>query len=130
MSDQRPEREWRFYIDDMLSFAEKILAYTEGLDQDTFVSSDLTYDATLRNLALIGEAATRIPEDVRADHAEVPWRLVIATRNRLIHAYLGVDNDTVWSIIQENIPELLVMLEHIQAQHRDPPSSLNSDTSI
>ncbi|MGM8929982.1 HepT-like ribonuclease domain-containing protein [Salinicola halophyticus] len=130
MSDQRPEREWRFYIDDMLSFAEKILAYTEGLDQETFVSSDLTYDATLRNLALIGEAATRIPEDVRADHAEVPWRLIIATRNRLIHAYLGVDNDTIWSIIQENIPELLVMLEHIQAQHRDPPSSWNSDTSI
>ncbi|OLO08653.1 nucleotidyltransferase [Salinicola sp. MH3R3-1] len=130
MSNQRPEREWRFYIDDMLSFAEKILAYTEGLDQDTFVSSDLTYDATLRNLALIGEAATRIPEDVRTDHAEVPWRLIIATRNRLIHAYLGVDNDTVWSIIQENIPELLVMLEHIQAQHRDPPSCWNSDTSI
>ncbi|MGQ7243982.1 HepT-like ribonuclease domain-containing protein [Salinicola sp. V024] len=123
MSDQRPAREWRFYIDDMISFAEKILAYTEGLDQDTFVSSDLTYDATLRNLALIGEAATRVPEDVRAHHAEIPWRLIIATRNRLIHAYLGVDNDTVWSIIQENIPELLIMLESIQAQHRDPPSS-------
>jgi len=107
----------------MISFAEKILAYTEGLDQDTFVSSDLTYDATLRNLALIGEAATRVPEDVRAHHAEIPWRLIIATRNRLIHAYLGVDNDTVWSIIQENIPELLIMLESIQAQHRDPSSS-------
>lgn len=121
MCEQRPNREWRFYLTDMIGFAEKILAYTEGLDQETFVSSGLNYDATLRNLALIGEAATRIPDTVRARHSEVPWRLIIATRNRLIHAYLGIDDDTVWSIIQVNIPELLKMLEQIRNQHRELP---------
>ncbi len=50
-------REWRFYLDDMISFAGKVLAYTQGLDPSGFVASGLTYDATLRNLELIGEAA-------------------------------------------------------------------------
>lgn len=44
------EREWRFYLDDMIDFAEKALAYTEGLDQQTFIASGLNYDATVRNL--------------------------------------------------------------------------------
>ncbi|MGH8761477.1 MAG: HepT-like ribonuclease domain-containing protein, partial [Burkholderiales bacterium] len=51
------EREWRFYLDDMIGFAEKVLAYTEGFDQTAFVASGLNYDATVRNLELIGEAA-------------------------------------------------------------------------
>ncbi|MEK7811563.1 MAG: HepT-like ribonuclease domain-containing protein, partial [Pseudomonadota bacterium] len=54
-------RDWRLYIDDMISFAEKVLLYTEGLDRSTFEASGLNYDATVRNLELIGEAATRIP---------------------------------------------------------------------
>jgi len=54
-------REWRFYVDDMIDFAEKVLAYTNALDQAGFMERGLTYDATLRNLGLIGEAATRIP---------------------------------------------------------------------
>ena len=49
-------REWRFYIDDMISFSEKVIAYTGGLDQAAFVASGLNYDATLRNIELIGEA--------------------------------------------------------------------------
>ncbi len=117
MSEQVPKREWLFYIDDMISFAEKVLSYTAGLNQHAFITHDITYDATLRNLELIGEAATRIPDEIRSKHSDVPWRLIIATRNRLIHAYLGIDDDTVWSIIQENIPELLGMLKAIKVQY-------------
>lgn len=62
------DREWRFYIEDMLGFAGRVLAYTEGLEQSVFVGSGLTYDATLRNLELIGEAATHVPSEVRAAH--------------------------------------------------------------
>ncbi len=80
------EREWRFYIDDMIAFAQKVIAYTDGLDQAGFVTSGLNYDATVRNLELIGESATHIPEPVRAAHPQTPWRLMIATRNRLYMA--------------------------------------------
>ena len=105
------QREWRFYLDDMIAFAEKVMTYTDGLDQQTFVDIGLNYDATVRNLELIGEAATHIPESVRQAHAHIPWRQVIATRNRLIHGYLGVDNDTLWSIIQDDVPGLIQQLK-------------------
>jgi len=114
VSDSMP-REWRFYLDDMIGFAEKVLAYTDGLDQPAFVSSGLNYDATVRNLELIGEAATHIPEAVRLSHPEIPWRLAIATRNRLIHGYLGIDNDLLWSIVRDDVPRLLGQLRTFQA---------------
>ena len=111
-------REWRFYLDDMIDFAGKVLAYTDGLDKSEFALGGLTYDATPRNLELIGEAASHIPEGVRSAHPEIPWRMIIATRNRLIHGYLGVDDDTLWSIIHDDVPELLAALKvmHNEAQ--------------
>ncbi|QOJ22131.1 MAG: DUF86 domain-containing protein [Gammaproteobacteria bacterium] len=111
-------REWRFYLDDMIDFAHKVLAYSNGLDQAAFVASGLNYDATLRNLELIGEAATHIPEEVRIVHPEIPWRMIIATRNRLIHGYLGIDNDTLWSIIQDDIPALQPLLESLRKDYQ------------
>lgn len=113
-----PAREWRFYLDDMIGFAEKVLAYTDGFDQAAFEASALNYDATLRNLGLIDEAATHIPDAVRAQHPEIPWRLIVATRNRLIHAYLGIDNDTVWSIVRDEIPKLLDKLRGMRTAER------------
>jgi len=109
-------REWRFYLDDMIDFAQKVLAYTGGLDQAGFVAKGLVYDGTLRNLELIGEAATHIPDDVRTAHPEIPWRMIIATRNRLIHGYLGIDDDTLWSIIRDDVPALLPLLNAIKKE--------------
>lgn len=121
MSDEgRGKRQWRLHLDDMIAFARKVQSYTAGLDQAGFVADGLTYDATLRNLELIGEAATRIPDEVRAAHPDIPWRLVIATRNRLIHAYLGIDSDTIWSIIQDDIPALLTALQRLRQEPRRP----------
>ena len=113
MSEPSP-REWRFYIDDMISFAEKVCAYTQGFDQQAFVASSLVYDATVRNLELIGEAASHVPDDVRAAHPQVPWRMVVATRNRLIHGYLGIDDDTLWSLVVSDVPRLIDSLRSLQ----------------
>lgn len=107
-------REWRFYLDDMIGFAEKVLCYTEGFNQQGFIDSGLNYDATVRNLELIGEAATHIPDHLRQNNPQIPWRMIIATRNRLIHGYLGIDNDTLWSIIQTDIPALLPLLQQLK----------------
>lgn len=114
MSDAGQEpRGWHFYVRDMIEFAEKVLVFAGEMDRDTFVGDALTYDATLRNLELIGEAATHIPEAVRKTHPEVPWRTIIGTRNRLAHAYLGIDNDVIWDVIQHDIPALLPALRRI-----------------
>ncbi len=115
MSDKsKTRRAWHFYINDMIGFAKKVLAYTQGMDQQAFCNSGITYDAVLRNLELIGEAATRIPEAVRDQHPAIPWRMMVATRNRLIHAYLGIDDDIIWSIIRDDIPVLLTSLKKLK----------------
>jgi uncharacterized protein with HEPN domain len=110
------EREWRFYLDDMISFSERVLAYTEGLDQKDFEADEKAYDATVRNLELIGEAATHIPDAIRETFSAIPWRQVVATRNRLIHGYLGIDNDILWSIIRDDIPVVLEELKKLKQQ--------------
>ena len=114
MSDAVP-REWRFYVEDMLAFCDKALAYTRGLDRSTFAVDPMRYDASLRNLELIGEAATHVPENVRNAAPDIPWRLVVAVRNRLIHGYLGIDDDTLWSIVSDDLVPLRGALERLLA---------------
>ena len=106
-------RHWRLYVQDMIDFSDKVLSYTGGLDQDAFVSDERTYDATLRNIELIGEAATHVPDQVRESHPQIPWRVIIGTRNRVAHGYLGLDDDVIWSIIQDDLPELLPKLRQL-----------------
>lgn len=59
---EAPQREWRFYLGDMVLFCERVLEYTRGLDRPAFAADRLNYDATLRNLELVGKAATHIPK--------------------------------------------------------------------
>lgn len=108
------QREWRFYVSDMIGFAEKVVAYTDGLDQERFVASGLNYDATVHNLIMVGEAATHIPDHVRDFAGDIEWRQVIGTRNRLIHGYLGINDDVLWDIIQNEIPVLIEQLHALK----------------
>jgi uncharacterized protein with HEPN domain len=100
------DRHSRLYLEDMLAFCERALAYTGSIDRDGLAADAMRLDATLRNLELIGEAATHVPDEMRAQAPANPWRRIIATRNRLIHAYLGIDLDTVWSILRDDLPTL------------------------
>lgn len=100
------ERDSWLYVDDMRTFCERALDYTKDVDLEAFLLDPMRYDATLRNLELLGEAATHVPAELRSRAPGIPGRQVIATRNRLIHAYLGIDIDTVWSIVRDDIPTL------------------------
>ncbi len=109
--DKRPLREWRHYVADMIEFCERVLSYTRDLDQQTFITDRRTYDATLRNPEFIGEAGTHIPLRIRKGYPRIPWREIIALRNRLIHVYLGIDQDVVWDIVRTDVPHLLAELQ-------------------
>lgn len=116
MSESTAPREWRFYIDDMIGFCERVQLFTTEIEQMQFVADLMRFDATVRNLELIGESATHIPEQVRKSVPGIPWRMIIATRNQLIHGYLGIDNDTLWSIVQSDIPLLLANLRELKTK--------------
>ena len=100
------ERDIRLYVEDMLEFCGAALAYSAGLSEATLTVEPMRYDAILRKLQLIGEAATHVPDAVRAMAPNVPWRQIVATRNRVAHGYLGISADTVWSILQDDLPAL------------------------
>ena len=106
-------RNWRLYIQYMIECGEKALFYVQGLDQDAFIADDRTYDATLRNIELIGEHAKHVPDYIREACLEIPWRDIIGTREHMAHASIAVDNDVVWDIVQTNIPDLLPKLRRL-----------------
>lgn len=110
MSSDQTDREWRFYMEDMIGFCERVQSFTDGISREDFVAEQMRYDATVRNIELIGEAATHVPVSIRKTTENIPWRMMIATRNQLIHGYAGIDDDVLWSIIQMDIPELLASL--------------------
>lgn len=114
MSDSLSEsRDWSLYIRDMLEFGKKVLSYTEGMNRDEFVADRRTYDAVMRNIELIGESAARVPGGVRDSYTDIEWRSIIATRNRVAHGYLGIDDDVIWDIVQTDIPDMLRKLHHL-----------------
>jgi uncharacterized protein with HEPN domain len=115
MSDAPAAREWRFYVEDMIGFCDKALAYTKGLDRAAFTADPMRYDAKLRNLELIGEAATHVPDSVRSMTADGPWRMMVAARNQLIRGYLGIDDDTLWSIVNDDLVPLRAALTRLLA---------------
>ena len=88
--------------------AERVIEYTAGSSFDEFVADGLRYDATLRNLEILGEAAKRVPESIRARFLDVPRRDLTGFRDRLAHAYDALDDRVVWDAVQRSVPATLV----------------------
>ena len=115
MSSGLPDRQWRFYVEDMIGFCDRVRRFNAGVSRENFTADPMRYDATVRNIELIGEAATHISLVIRQANPNVPWRMIIATRNQLIHGYAGIDDDVLWSIVNTDIPALQSALREFNA---------------
>ena len=99
-------KDHRLYLDDILGAIGQIRSYTEGYNWAAFESDRKTQDAVIRNLEIIGEAAGKLTEDIRATASNVDWRKIVALRNLLVHEYFGVNLAIVWDIIQNKLDSL------------------------
>ena len=105
------KRTYRDYVADLLSSLREIEEFTRGLAFESFARDRKTVNAVLRSLEVMGEAAKRIPADIRQQHPTIPWRRMAAMRDKLIHEYAGVDLEIVWVVVKEELPPLGPMLE-------------------
>ncbi len=101
------KRSSKLFIEDIIKAMEKITRYIESVDNnyDTFIKNEMVIDAVIRNLEIIGEASSNIPENLRKKNPNIPWKRMIGLRNITIHGYFGVDLSIIWEIITKNIPE-------------------------
>lgn len=106
------DRDFVFYLTDIADSIKKIIACTEGLSGFDELESDwMKYDAVLRNLEIIGEAANRIPLPVKQLFPTIPWEDMYRTRNIIIHHYFGIDPEIIWQITTTHLPENLTQIQ-------------------
>jgi uncharacterized protein with HEPN domain len=97
----------------MLDHAQEAVKMVRGRRRADLDSDRLMNLALVRLMEVIGEAATRVPEDFRRLYPDVPWRDIADLRNRLIHGYDMVNFDRLWTIIEQDLPPLIEQLEAI-----------------
>jgi len=101
------ERNLSLLLLDIKVSISKILEYTAGMTFESYEADSRTKDAVERNFEIIGEAASRIPDDFKKLHPTIEWRIIKDFRNFIIHEYFGINNQIVWDTIQFRLPDLL-----------------------
>lgn len=99
-------RDWTLFIKDMYTCADKVLLYTKDLCREDFFADSKTFDAVIRNLQIIGEAAKKLPPDIKRKYKTVEWKKIAGLRDIVVHDYFGINEDIIWDVICNKIPEL------------------------
>lgn len=106
-------REFLDFVEDILDAMDKAEILLEGVDYSQFeVDFRINY-AVVRALEIIGEAAKRLPEDLRQKYPDIPWKGMAGMRDRIIHGYDNVDLEIVWDVVVRDIPQIKPKIETI-----------------
>jgi len=115
-----PRRDWRLRVADMLDAAETAVSIAKGLERDEFLSDRILVDAAIKNITVIGEAATHVPDDVAERWPEIPWRDIRDMRNFIVHEYFGVNPDILWGTVTEDLPAVVPVLRRMLEGDQPP----------
>jgi len=104
------KRNIKLYIKDIIEYMERAEEYVKTLDFSQFIKDRKTYDAVIRCIEVIGEAAKNVPNEIRNRYPAIPWRDMAGMRDKIIHSYFTVDLEAVWLVVTEEIPRLKPLL--------------------
>ena len=94
------------YLSDMINATDLVRKFVAGYDFDSFFNDDKTISAVVFQLHVLGEAAKHVPDSVRTQFPDIPWRQMAGTRDRIAHAYFDVDVSLVWDVACNHLPKL------------------------
>ena len=106
-------REYLLFLRDIEEACRKILEFSEELSFEDFAAREMPYYSLVRLLEIIGEAVKSIPEDVRSRYPEVQWRQIARARDVMAHHYFGLEDETLWEMVQVHVPLLLGQIRPI-----------------
>lgn len=109
-------RKWEHRLQDIVDAIAEIHSFVGSLEFDQFRSDAKTLRAVGADLMIIGEAANHIPGEIEEANPDIPWHLMRALRNRLVHAYFDIDARIVWDIIQNDLPQLVEPLKKLRSE--------------
>jgi uncharacterized protein with HEPN domain len=107
------ERDPVDFLMDILDSIEKIENFVEGFNFEEFSKDTKTIYAVIRALEIIGEATKNLPNSLKVEHPEVPWRDMAGFRDKVVHGYFGVDLEVVWDTAIDDAPSLKPLIAKI-----------------
>ncbi|MBN1469264.1 MAG: DUF86 domain-containing protein [Fusobacteriaceae bacterium] len=102
----KPKRDDFVYVSHIIESIVSIQSFVKNVSYDEFKNNDMMLSAVIRKFEIMGEATSNISEDLKKKATHIEWQIVKNFRNHLIHQYFGVDVQTVWDAINENIEPL------------------------
>ena len=106
-------REYTHLLNDILKASEDIESFTRGMSFKEFIADEKTRSAVLYKFAVMGEATKILPESIRTQYPDIPWRSIAGLRDKVIHGYIGVDYELLWETIVAKLPSVIEGLHNI-----------------